>query len=464
MLDLFPSASLSVSSREEHQMLYSVSTSIVPLLPYLWRQICGIHSSGFPVDLLNEPLYDRSSSGIPSVLERPSSGNLSSFDVYMQPRYRGQLRNLVYKNCTSARLIQPIHTELSGSVALIPNHSCSGHKCGLGVCLINEKNYECLCNETNYQGDRCQEEHPNKELTFLGKQYVRYHLNSSIKSNNELLTFQMKTNHHDGLLFQLPNGPFSVKLKQGQLVVEYRSNSSWHESASKDLQLIDSQWHYVQIHRQQGQLTLLIDQQYLPFEQDIRTDPWWTITQIYLAGNDELHQEKFHGCLKDVSIVLNDYQTIDINPSSLNFHSYGYIRPILCQAVLDPIQFLTSSSFISLPMPILSQTLTLSFRFQTYASNGILFYMTNSVASNLDFLGLDVIDGFVSLTMNFHRKKQREELFQQRFNDGQSHYIQLDLRNDQYQLALNVTVDYRQQTKFSIRHTGSKINVSVPFL
>ncbi|CAF5150565.1 unnamed protein product, partial [Rotaria magnacalcarata] len=33
----------------------------------------------------------KSVAGIPSVLERPSSGNLSSFDVYMQPRFRGKL-------------------------------------------------------------------------------------------------------------------------------------------------------------------------------------------------------------------------------------------------------------------------------------------------------------------------------------------------------------------------------------
>jgi hypothetical protein len=391
--------------------------------------------------------------GIPTILERPSSGNLSSFDVYMQPRFRGQLRNLIYKNCTESRLTQPVAIEMSGGISLIPNSYCSGRICGHGICLITDQNYKCLCDETDYQGKNCQHERQANELTFHGKHYLTYHFTKPIPSYNEILTFQFKTNHYDGLIFQLIDSQLYIKLKYGQLIVEFRVNNSWHEfSTSKDIYLIDNQWHYIQIKRNYGQIMIIIDQYYLPIEQEIKVDQLWNFTRIFIGGNDDLNIEKFYGCLKDISFIFNENLTVNINQSLTS----GYVRHRNCKSLLNPIQFLTSSSFLSFEYGNISQQINLSFRFETYSTDCVLLY---SEASQ-DFLGFDLIDGFFYLTININRKKQRQELFHQRFNDGHTHYFQLEIKLTQTDWQLNMAIDYRQNTRLFIRNPASKINVS----
>lgn len=391
--------------------------------------------------------------GIPSILERPISGNLSSFDVYMQARFRGQLRNLIYKNCTDSRLIQPRAIEISGGISLLPNSYCTEKICGIGICLINENNSKCLCDETDYQGKYCQYEKKLNELTFDSKQYKKYNFPNKISSLNEILTFQLKTNHYNGLLFQLIDSQLYIKLKQGLIIIEYRINNTWYElSTIKDINLVDNRWHYVQIKRNSEQLTIIIDQYYLQLDTEIKIDQFWNFTQIFIGGNQDFNIPKFYGCLKDISIIFNENSTSYINQSSTE---YGLIRHKNCKSLVDPIQFLTTSSYLSFEYKNLSQQFNISFRFETYLSDCILLYSQ----SNQDFLGLDLIDGFFYITININKKNQRQELFQQRFNDGQSHYIQLELKTYQIGLELNITMDYRQNTRIVIRNSSSKINV-----
>ncbi|CAF3641513.1 unnamed protein product [Adineta steineri] len=394
--------------------------------------------------------------GIPAILERPSSGNLSSFDVYMQPRFRGQLRNIIYKNCTNSHLIQPIHTSISGGVSLIPDHHCSGINCSIGICLITDDSYRCLCDETNYQGTHCQNERRTNELTFQGKQYFKYDLLDSILSSNEIITFEFKTNHYNGLLFQLIDSQIYIKLKQGQLLIEYRlNNNSWHESLTKDLYLIDNQWHYVQIKRKSEQIIILVDQHYLTFENDMKIDQLFRFHEIFIGGTHQLNIEKFHGCIKDISIIFNENLIIDLNKSSINIHEYSSIRNKNCKSLINPIQFLTQSSYISFQLKNISKQISISFRFETYSSDSILLYSQ----SNQDFLGFDLIDGFLYFTINTNKKRHRQELFQQRFNDGQTHYIQTNIRNYQGGLEFNITIDYRHDINIFLENISTEISL-----
>jgi hypothetical protein len=374
----------------------------------------------------------------------------------MQPRFRGHLRNLIYKNCTNLRLNQPIVIEISGGISLIPNSYCSENICGIGICLINENNSKCLCDETDYYGKYCEYEKQINELIFNGKEFVKYNLNNKISSLNEILTFYFKTNHYNGLLFQLIDSQLYIKLKQGLIIIEYHINNTWYElSTTKDINLIDNQWHYVQIKRNNGQITIIIDQYYLQFDNEFKIDQLWNFTEISIGGNKDLNIQKYYGCLKDISLIFNENLTIYLNQSLKYFSEYSFIHNRTCKSLINPIQFLTSSSFITFNIRNISQQFNLSFHFETYSSNCIILYSQ----SNQDFLGLDLIDGFFYITININKKQQRQELFQQRINDGQSHYIQLELKTSQNGLQINVTMDYRQNTKFFIRNTPSKINV-----
>jgi hypothetical protein len=402
-----------------------------------------------------------SSSGIPAVLERPSSGNLSSFDVYMQPRFRGRLRNLIYKNCTNSRLVQPVHLQISGGVSLIPNNYCSSQSCGVGICLITDTNSKCLCDETDYQGEHCEYERKPNELTFNGKTYLKYSFPKSILSLNEIIQFQFKTNHYNALIFQLIENEILIKLKQGQILIEYRLNNQWYESSTKDLYLIDNQWHYVQIKRKYGQITMMIDEYHLQLENEIKIDRLFNFTEIYLAGNINENSEKFYGCLKDITLTFNDNRTIDISQYFLTKQSNE--NSLRCSSLLSPIEFLISSSFLSFDLSESIQQMknyqwNISFHFQTYSSDAIILYLNHK--SNEDFLGFDLIDGFLYITINLNKNKQRQELFHQRFNDGQTHFIHLYIQGYQGGLEFNLTIDYRQNTRIIMRNSLSKIHVS----
>lgn len=390
--------------------------------------------------------------GIPSILERPSSGNLSSFDVYMQARFRGQLRNLIYRNCTDSSLVQPIPLEMSGGVSLIANSHCSERLCGQGICLITDQVSQCLCDQTDFQGQFCQYERPRSELVFHGQQYFKTSLVQNISSSNEILTFQMKSNHYDGLLVQLIDNQFYMKLKHGLLIIEYRVNHSWHEfSIPKHWNLIDNQWHFVQMKRFHGQLILIVDQEYMQMDTEVKFEDLLYFNEIFLGGNFDLTIPKFYGCLKDISLIFNDNLTMPINQSN----PFGYLRQKTCRSLINPLQFLSSSSYLSLNLENISSIMNISFRFETYSSDCILFYSQ----SKEDFLGVDLIDGFLSLTMNIQRKKQRQELFPQRFNDGQTHFFQLEMKFVHGGMEFNLTMDSRENTRIFLRNPPSKINV-----
>jgi hypothetical protein len=76
-----------------------------------------------------------------------------------------------------------------------------------------------------------------------------------------------------------------------------------------------------------------------------------------------------------------------------------------------------------------------------------------------DFLGLDLIDGFFYLTINRADHYQREELFQQRLNDGQTHMFHLYIQGYQGGLEILITLDQREELRVPLRNWPSKIQV-----
>jgi hypothetical protein len=206
---------------------------------------------------------------------------------------------------------------------------------------------------------------------------------------------------------------------------------------------------------------MMIDEYHLQLENEIKIDRLFHLTEIYLAGNTNENTEKFYGCLKDITMTFNDNMTIDISQYFLNKQSNE--NSLRCSSLLNPIEFLISSSFLSFDLSESIQQMknyqwNISFHFQTYSSNAILLYLNHK--STEDFLGFDLIDGFFYLTINLNKKQQRQELFHQRFNDGQTHFSHLYIQGYQGGLEFNLTIDYRQNTRIILRNSSSKIHVS----
>ena len=378
----------------------------------------------------------------------------------MQPRFRGLLRNIIYKNCSNTNFLQPAIVEQSGNVSTINTNQCSQNRCDSGRCLIHDQSWACLCNEIGTISQTCDKHRYGLEMTFLGRQYRRYRLNSTIQSTTELISFRLKTSQYDGLILQLKSNRFTIKLKQGQLVIEFCFESSCYESSTKDLQIIDDQWHFIQFERYQSHWTLLIDQDYFPFESEMRLNSVWTLNEFFIGGTNELQQSKFFGCLKDLSIVVNENQTISIDSSSKNLQSFGYRRPVTCEHLFSPIEFLSSSSYLTVPVAIDNDRLTVSFRFQTFQSDGILLYMTGRTGLTSNFFGFDLIDGFLSLSIDLQANRKRQELFHQRFNDGQTHSVDIDLVHEPMQAVFNITIDSRQSTRTLVPRPPTKFKVT----
>ncbi|CAF0881854.1 unnamed protein product [Rotaria sordida] len=182
---------------------------------------------------------------------------------------------------------------------------------------------------------------------------------------------------------------------------------------------------------------------------------------IIRSAGHLLHEWTSYTAFQYISFIINDTLIYNISEYFLNKQNFNE-NNLRCSSLLNPIEFLISSTFLSFELSeyvqqMINYQLNISFHFQTYSSDAILLYCTNKF--NDDFLGFDLIDGFFYITINLNKKKQRQELFQQRFNNGQTHFIFLHIQGYQGGLEFNITMNYRQSTRIIIPHSLSKIHL-----
>lgn len=90
-----------------------------------------------------------------------------------------------------------------------------------------------------------------------------------------------------------------------------------------------------------------------------------------------------------------------------------------------PVSFTTPESYIALPRwDVRMNTGTISFQFQTTEFNSLLMYNGGSYgASNLDFFGLEILDGYFYLTLDLGTGAIKEKVSRTRVDDGQPHIV-----------------------------------------
>ncbi|CAF0833184.1 unnamed protein product [Didymodactylos carnosus] len=461
--------------------------------------------------------------GIPTMLERHNYGNLSSYDVYLQPRFKGKMRNIVYKNCTK-KLVKPVQQQMEG-VSLIDDNNCNHSKCKHGVCMIKDDSYWCLCDETS-EGMTCEDEKKSSALTFKGKQYLSYQIMNSIESyDNETLSFKFKTNKQYGLIFYASNDGdenqrFLICFERGNLLIEYRLNSNvslewrpiltstgltnslitsltnggngnglmstllynWNNGGINggSIALSDDKWHLLRITRRHTILDLTLDDEYhVVTTHDQPLQGQLKIKQIYLGGTtDDIHRStcnyKFQGCLKDVVYSIGNErleltQTYLDNDSSMKIKTHGNIIKAACETIMESITFLTSNSYLTIDLindtkwnQNYDEQIELSFR--TTENYGILFYAIGT-SKNVDqsFFGLDLFDGFLYLTINIEGRRntsKRKEITNRRYNDGNQHHIRIHIRRHTGGLDISVFIDQESEERFSTAGKRNKLHVS----
>lgn len=166
---------------------------------------------------------------------------------------------------------------------------------------------------------------------------------------------------------------------------------------------------------------------------------WNLFFCFFFQGN------RFEGCLKRFSVVFNSNETILLENSTQQRFSK-------CLEFFPPVQTFGDSNYFSVPISHRSnRKVSIFFRFQTFLSDGVLLYAFSRNSSVDEFFSFDLIDGFMSVTVHFRSLNKRQELFQQRFNDGQTHSIRIQIEHFDGKIRFDVSVDQRQNNKVAFR-------------
>ncbi|CAF4843078.1 unnamed protein product, partial [Rotaria socialis] len=90
---------------------------------------------------------------------------------------------------------------------------------------------------------------------------------------------------------------------------------------------------------------MMIDEYHLQLDSDMNIEKLFNLTELFIGGNNNENFEKFYGCLKDITFVVNDTLTYPISDHFLNKQINQ--NSLRCSSLLSPIEFLISSSYIS---------------------------------------------------------------------------------------------------------------------
>lgn len=198
-------------------------------------------------------------------MEKGNSLNLSSFDVFRQIRFSGELSRIEMLNKSEENFLELQPIDRNDEVRRIS--------------IEKEKTF--------FLNDQ--------QFSFDGKNSIRQSLNSTIFSSTELISFEIKTTILDGLIVDFFPSKFSIKIKNGQIFVEFCTNVLCFHVSTKNQTVFDNRWHFVQIQRAERQLTLIVDEQETFSENEILPDEILRIEQIFIAGNEHLPANKIEG-------------------------------------------------------------------------------------------------------------------------------------------------------------------------
>ena len=94
--------------------------------------------------------------GFPREYDSKKSGTLAVPLVEFEPRFRGSVRNLFYRNCSGVTL-RPEMLSSSGILSQDVDRCVKDNPClNGGRCLTTDDGRICECKDTEYQGDRCE--------------------------------------------------------------------------------------------------------------------------------------------------------------------------------------------------------------------------------------------------------------------------------------------------------------------
>uniref|UniRef100_A0A7N6A5D5 Neurexin 3b n=1 Tax=Anabas testudineus TaxID=64144 RepID=A0A7N6A5D5_ANATE len=390
------------------------------------------------------------------------AGAITLPSVRELPPFKGIITDLSYGSKLPTLInSQKVRLEMMG---LCTENPCENG----GICSLADGETYCDCSKTGYVGRYCTEgkrpgsrafcsEYTLEEnvATFRGSEYFCYDLSQNpIQSSSDEITLSFKTWQRNGLLLHTGKSAdyVNLALKDGAVSLVINLGSGAFEAIVEPVngKFNDNAWHDIKVTRNLRQVTISVD--------GILTTTGYTQEDYTMLGSDDFFyvggspstadlpgspvSNNFMGCLKEVVYKNNDIRLelsrlARIVDPKMKLQGDVVFK---CENVptLDPINFETPDSYLSLPKWNTKRVGSISFDFRTSEPNGLILFTHGKPQdrrdakgqknNKVDFFAVELLDGGLYLLLDMGSGTIKVKATQAKVNDGAWHHV--DIQRD----------------------------------
>uniref|UniRef100_A0A3Q1ITC4 Neurexin 3b n=1 Tax=Anabas testudineus TaxID=64144 RepID=A0A3Q1ITC4_ANATE len=391
------------------------------------------------------------------------AGAITLPSVRELPPFKGIITDLSYGSKLPTLInSQKVRLEMMG---LCTENPCENG----GICSLADGETYCDCSKTGYVGRYCTEgKRPDMEqqgpgaapreenvATFRGSEYFCYDLSQNpIQSSSDEITLSFKTWQRNGLLLHTGKSAdyVNLALKDGAVSLVINLGSGAFEAIVEPVngKFNDNAWHDIKVTRNLRQVTISVD--------GILTTTGYTQEDYTMLGSDDFFyvggspstadlpgspvSNNFMGCLKEVVYKNNDIRLelsrlARIVDPKMKLQGDVVFK---CENVptLDPINFETPDSYLSLPKWNTKRVGSISFDFRTSEPNGLILFTHGKPQdrrdakgqknNKVDFFAVELLDGGLYLLLDMGSGTIKVKATQAKVNDGAWHHV--DIQRD----------------------------------
>ncbi|KAH8306323.1 hypothetical protein KR018_007569 [Drosophila ironensis] len=395
--------------------------------------------------------------------------------VIFEPRFRGNIRNLVYADqpggATRRQEIKQPRDIKCGDVpcdhgemparerplrgvrgnttdACERNDPCQHG----GICISTDSGPICECRNLEYDGQYCEKEKAPSEATFRGTQFLSYDLGQTgaepIVSAQDAISFYFRTRQPNGLLFYTGHGTdyLNLALRDGGVSLTMglaNGKQEMHIKPSK-VRFDDHQWHKVTVHRRIQEissitsfcrLVTVVDDVYTDHSHIAGKFTMLSSSRVYVGGavnprallGARVHNN-FVGCLRKVEFSADtlNLNLIDLAKSGSKLIQVAGNVEYQCPSgdPQDPVTFTTRESHLVLPPWETGKQSSISFKFRTKEPNGIIVLATGSKqprAKNPVLIAIELLNGHIYIHLDLGSGASKVRASRRRVDDGDWH-------------------------------------------
>uniref|UniRef100_A0A7N5ZXV3 Neurexin 3b n=1 Tax=Anabas testudineus TaxID=64144 RepID=A0A7N5ZXV3_ANATE len=378
------------------------------------------------------------------------AGAITLPSVRELPPFKGIITDLSYGSKLPTLInSQKVRLEMMG---LCTENPCENG----GICSLADGETYCDCSKTGYVGRYCTE----------GK---RPGSRNPIQSSSDEITLSFKTWQRNGLLLHTGKSAdyVNLALKDGAVSLVINLGSGAFEAIVEPVngKFNDNAWHDIKVTRNLRQqsgighamvnklhclVTISVD--------GILTTTGYTQEDYTMLGSDDFFyvggspstadlpgspvSNNFMGCLKEVVYKNNDIRLelsrlARIVDPKMKLQGDVVFK---CENVptLDPINFETPDSYLSLPKWNTKRVGSISFDFRTSEPNGLILFTHGKPQdrrdakgqknNKVDFFAVELLDGGLYLLLDMGSGTIKVKATQAKVNDGAWHHV--DIQRD----------------------------------